>query len=344
MKARIFFFSLMVAGCGQLEEPPSSEKEAVTQEQEQPTQNNPMFGGDESSGIMVLLKGQTLPDCETANLGQTFYVEAQDEFQTCGQNGWKKVNIRGPRGVAGADGSDGQDGAAGPKGDKGDTGAQGPQGPKGDKGDTGEQGEQGEQGIQGATGATGPQGPKGDTGATGATGATGPAGADGQDGLNGLSSIGVYDSSNTFVGSALGNNTIVFDGGGLAEVYFGTGVYRYTFSYAPSSSGDGYYPAYCVFESNDCSGDCYAGNINNTVSATMKGTVYYDGTQAYIADGTETSSGSLTYRSVWKDGQCTDVGTRTLDVKILVNDAGSAFTFPNSLSFPLGNLYMDVIQ
>lgn len=45
-----------------------------------------------------------LPTCDTSRLGQLYYVESDQNFQTCKAEGWIAINVRGQDGEDGADG------------------------------------------------------------------------------------------------------------------------------------------------------------------------------------------------------------------------------------------------
>ncbi|WP_373899269.1 hypothetical protein ACER0A_002255 [Haloimpatiens sp. FM7315] len=115
-----------------------------------------------------------------------------------GQQEYKYVNLKGPKGDTGPVGPQGKiglkgdQGIQGSKGDKGDTGQQGPKGdtghigPQGAQGIKGDKGEKGDQGIQGLRGLTGAQGSKGEQGLQGIQGAKGDVGERGPIGPQGV--------------------------------------------------------------------------------------------------------------------------------------------------------------
>lgn len=350
----IFPALLMLTACGAADQGASpevaAEKSAKTQEKNEGVTNDEttvkdqsiLAGGEGQSGIAILLFGQSLPACETANRGQTFYVQANDLFQSCDVDGWKVVDLRG---AAGATGAKGDKGDAGEKGDTGaagldgSTSAQGAQGIQGAAGATGAQGVQGATGSQGATGATGAQGVAGAVGSTGTAGATGATGTAGTNGLNGLSAVGLYQASgNKFIGTSLGGTTLVFSNGGLADLNIGTGTFYASYAYFSDQAA----VAYCTFATTDCSGSCYVNNLSTNITGLMKGTVFYNGSSWVKVTGSESNAGAMTIRSAYVNGACVNsFGTKASATGFLVN---TPWTMPNTLSMPLGAIYLDIVH
>lgn len=338
MKTILLTIAVLLSACGAPAAAPAEQqttaKAAATPEAKTvATENNPVVGDDEApTGIMVLLAGQTLPACAQANLGQTFYVDVENQFKTCAADGWRVVDLRGEKGVDGKDGKDSTvAGPAGSKGDAGERGLQGDQGPagiagtagvKGDKGDTGNAGAQGQQGIQGIAGTAGSQG---------------PAGSNGTNGLNGLGAIGVFKTSNNaLVGTFFGDSAVtslMFSNGGIANLLPGTGAFHSAFAYY---AGGAIMNAQCTFASNDCSGTCYVNNLSTPATATVKNTVFFTGAAWVKASGAEANGGAMTIRSTYYNGACNG----GLNIASTVSfPVVTGWTLPAGLSMPIGSLY-----
>ena len=363
MKPIILALSLSLSGCGTSPtsgdaapqetkaKTPAPEKEATVQTTEEAAPTAPEALPGALGPVTVLFLGEELPDCAEANHGQTFYVEAEDLFYVCDASGWAALDLRGQTGAGGAtgaagpagadgvdgtDGSDGLNGLNGSDGVDGTDGAIGPQGPQGATGSVGATGAVGTTGSTGATGATGLTGATGSQGSAGTDGVDGSDGADGQDGATGLGGIGTYNAANTLVGLAageitLGNSAVIFAGGSIASINYANGTFFGSYAYTSTQV----MTAYCLFEANNCSGTCYAGNTSNNQAAMMKGAVFYTGSLWYRAAGTEVDTGAKTMRSMYTNGACL-VSTVNATKSFAVT---TGWAFPVGLSMPLGALH-----
>jgi hypothetical protein len=122
----------------------------------------------------------------------------------------------------------------------------GPQGPKGDKGDTGNTGLVGSQGIQGV------KGDKGDAGNAG-------------------KSLRVVDANGNEVGYLL-STPLPFGVGSTMEVFNSNlGVILSYSQYSGSIDGGGIDREYLIYQSDNCSGDSYANNLNHPYRLVVNG-------------------------------------------------------------------------
>src|SRR5690606_22483931 len=62
-------------------------------------------------GLKLIQDASSLPACTQTDIGITVYVASDKSFRTCTADGWKKIDLKGPKGDAGAAGAPG---AAGP--------------------------------------------------------------------------------------------------------------------------------------------------------------------------------------------------------------------------------------
>lgn len=76
-------------------------------------------------GAKVATTAATLPTCDSNQVGQLFYVLADQKFQFCSSKGYQSIDLSGAAGADGADGADGKDGASGTNGTNGSDGADG---------------------------------------------------------------------------------------------------------------------------------------------------------------------------------------------------------------------------
>ena len=74
----------------------------------------------ESTGLDVVAKGEKMPACDTANVGQMIFVTDSSAVYYCADGEWATLN--GKDGAAGKDGSDGKNGTDGKNGDNGKDG------------------------------------------------------------------------------------------------------------------------------------------------------------------------------------------------------------------------------
>ncbi len=88
----------------------------------------------------------------------------------------------------------------------------------------------------------------------------------------------------------------------------------------------------------DCSGTCYAVNLGGTITGVMKGSLFYTGSAFYKATGAETNAGSLTIRSVYNNGACSNgFGSQVIGTNYAVT---TGWALPTGLAMPLGALYL----
>lgn len=74
----------------------------------------------ESTGLDVVAKGEKMPACDTANVGQMIFVTDSSAVYYCADGEWTTLN--GKDGAAGKDGEDGKNGTDGKNGDNGKDG------------------------------------------------------------------------------------------------------------------------------------------------------------------------------------------------------------------------------
>lgn len=67
-------------------------------------------------GAKVATTASKLPACDSTQVGQLFFVLADEEFQFCSTDGYQTIDLRGAAGENGADGADGVKGTTGTKG------------------------------------------------------------------------------------------------------------------------------------------------------------------------------------------------------------------------------------
>ena len=182
--------------------------------------------GEDGSSLHMVVSSADLPDCDSAHLGQIYFVSGEGAFQVCSATGWAVVDLTGPEGPAGSDGLDGTNGTNGANGADGTDGVDGAPGADGTDGlaalavtttlsegnsncpDGGIQIDVGIDdddngsldaveidqtsyicdGADGVNGTDGQDGADGINGTDGADGSQGPPGQDGADGTNGSAS------------------------------------------------------------------------------------------------------------------------------------------------------------
>ncbi len=91
-------------------------------------------------GAKVATTSENLPTCDSTQLGQLFFVLAEESFQFCSSTGYESIDLHG---IVGEDGADGVDGKNGTNGTNGKDGTDGVDGVDGEDGATGAAGEAG---------------------------------------------------------------------------------------------------------------------------------------------------------------------------------------------------------
>lgn len=331
---------LALTGCGQPPEAATTEEKTALQTEaadepvnEAPAPTIKIASVDPTvDGIKILLRGEELPACDQATAGTALYIEETEEFVACASGEWVAIDLRGAAGAKGEKGdpgAPGRDGEAGAKGDQGETGAPGQDGQDGAQGLPGTDGTDGAPGAPGAPGVDGQDGAPGVDGVDGADGAPGQDGADGQDGAGAVRVYLAADDSE--LGISLGQNRVVFSGGGLADFNLGDGTFLSSLGYRNGAA----ISASCGFITTDCSGTCYAMNFSNELDGTMKGTVFKTGSGFVKATGEEVDTGPVTIRSFWTGNACNNVfGSKAQTASWPVTDA---WTPP--AAYPFGALY-----
>ena len=89
------------------------------------TSQNSDDGSVQLYGAKVATSASNLPTCDSTQVGQLFYVLADEEFQFCSSEGYQSINLRGSTGANGADGENGTNGTNGTNGADGEDGAGG---------------------------------------------------------------------------------------------------------------------------------------------------------------------------------------------------------------------------
>lgn len=82
-------------------------------------------------GAKVAINASSLPECDSVQVGQLFFVLEDELFQFCSTKGYQSIDLRG---AAGADGTNGKDGSIGSDGDDGINGKNGTNGVDGEDG------------------------------------------------------------------------------------------------------------------------------------------------------------------------------------------------------------------
>ena len=90
--------------------------------------------GEDGSSLHMVVSSAELPDCDSAHLGQIYFVSGKGSFQVCSTTGWAVVDLTGPEGPAGADGTNGTNGEDGTNGTNGEDGTDGTNGEDGTDG------------------------------------------------------------------------------------------------------------------------------------------------------------------------------------------------------------------
>ena len=89
------------------------------------TSQNSDDGSVQLYGAKVATSASNLPTCDSTQVGQLFYVLADEEFQFCSSEGYQSIDLRGSTGANGADGENGTNGTNGTNGADGEDGADG---------------------------------------------------------------------------------------------------------------------------------------------------------------------------------------------------------------------------
>ena len=80
------------------------------------TSQNSDDGSVQLYGAKVATSASNLPTCDSTQVGQLFYVLADEEFQFCSSEGYQSIDLRGSTGANGADGENGTNGTNGTNG------------------------------------------------------------------------------------------------------------------------------------------------------------------------------------------------------------------------------------
>jgi uncharacterized protein (TIGR02145 family) len=89
------------------------------------TSQNSDDGSVQLYGAKVATSASNLPTCDSTQVGQLFYVLADEEFQFCSSEGYQSIDLRGSTGANGADDENGTNGTNGTNGADGEDGADG---------------------------------------------------------------------------------------------------------------------------------------------------------------------------------------------------------------------------
>ncbi len=88
-----------------------------------PISQNNEEGTVQLYGAKVATSMVKLPTCDSIQVGQLFYVLADEEFQFCSSEGYQSIDLSGIAGKNGVDGKDGKDGSNGKNGSDGEDGS-----------------------------------------------------------------------------------------------------------------------------------------------------------------------------------------------------------------------------
>jgi hypothetical protein len=88
-----------------------------------PISQNNEEGTVQLYGAKVATSMVKLPTCDSIQVGQLFYVLADEEFQFCSSEGYQSIDLSGIAGKNGVDGKDGKDGSNGKNGSDGEEGS-----------------------------------------------------------------------------------------------------------------------------------------------------------------------------------------------------------------------------